>query len=1052
MRANSLWLLVTSFVLPLAVLRCDCGEVLGSVPTPEIEVLDDTGQSHKTAEPWLTVDFGDADRGQAKTRPLTVKNIGRAALDIVKVCVVNAIDAQSALTAPCIVGQATSFSFLSLVGSEIKAGDSADMVVTFAPAAGGPAQLFLQIGSSAEEEPVVAVELIGRGTDGRLCAEPSAAYDFGQVDVGVTAPGTLTVRNCGVKPVTIDTFAFTQNPDSAFSFSVQGGTAVGRTLLEGEAIILDLSFTPQQAGPYRDTRAGDITIVTAAPFVAQYDLILLGDGRVPPSCKVNVVPDVLNFNAVASGTSSTRQIIIQSVGQCGCTVESITGPVPADAGFALGALPALPLVLKGTVGCDGDPVGVDVAATNVSIEVTYTSPVRDVPAADHATVTVATSDLLEPSQIIELEANGGGAPFCQFDVTPREGDGGLFDPPTQGRYGTVEFGRTSVFVGKSLPIVFTNIGNTPCHISGVVYDKAENTLAHEFSLQNATGGTGVGTTATVQPGDTTTFFAVFSPTHTIEGNGFFPVGEYSGENSLCGSAFFGISSRCNGVTFTTDDTVTLDAGGLAIDGIFSIGFKGTPVEPDVDVIPGQLDFGLVTLDCGSPEQRVTLYNNGGADLIVGQPVIDPAASPVLFEVTGTNPPVPAAGLAVPPGGSMAINVRYYARALGLQTANLAIPTREGTQAGPPVLVPLRGEGTLDISQVDIFDQLTDPQVDLLWVVDDSGSMATFQAELAANFGEFFVDSNIDESDFHIAVTTTLWADESCLTPPPTCSVDADCGPGGDCLFGLCTAGTAANTCEDDEMAGYYTVCNENLGHFITPASANPESEFGCNVRVADHGNVNPDRPASDNAEGGLRAAMKFLSPPLIDDPNINGGFLREQAKLHIIFVEDEPEQSKGSIQQYIDFFKNVKGFRNDGLVAVSAIAAPPEGCAYTDSSGQAVQLQDDRYLPVVEEMNGRFQSICNTDWSGMMSQLGLDSLGLRVEFFLTRAATVESIDVCVRQTTTAACVNVAETSDSAANGYFYDSVTNSVVFNGTSVPPRGSRVEIAYNAFCFLAP
>ncbi len=90
MRANSLWLLVTSFVLPLAVLRCDCGEVLGSVPTPEIEVLDDTGQSHKTAEPWLTVDFGDADRGQAKTRPLTVKNIGRAALDIVKVCVVNA--------------------------------------------------------------------------------------------------------------------------------------------------------------------------------------------------------------------------------------------------------------------------------------------------------------------------------------------------------------------------------------------------------------------------------------------------------------------------------------------------------------------------------------------------------------------------------------------------------------------------------------------------------------------------------------------------------------------------------------------------------------------------------------------------------------------------------------------------------------------------------------------------------------------------------------------------------------------------------------------------
>ena len=30
-------------------------------------------------------------------------------------------------------------------------------------------------------------------------------------------------------------------------------------------------------------------------------------------------------------------------------------------------------------------------------------------------------------------------------------------------------------------------------------------------------------------------------------------------------------------------------------------------------------------------------------------------------------------------------------------------------------------------------------------------------QLAANFDRFFVDSNIIDADFHIAVTTTLWA-------------------------------------------------------------------------------------------------------------------------------------------------------------------------------------------------------------------------------------------------------------------------------------------------------
>lgn len=1057
-----------------AALNCQCDEELQGLPTPQIEVLDDAGNSHLQADPWLVVDFGDADSGQQKVRTLALKNVGTGQLEVTSVCVVAAADLETARGAPCILGAAP-FTFPSIVGQVARAEESLSLPVTFSPLAGGPASLFLQVSSTAKDEPIAAVQLTGRGTDGRLCAEPSGIIDFGPVAIGVTQPGTVTLRNCGVKPVTIETMAFVANPDQAFTYTPQGGDAVGRTLNEGDTIVLDLTFTPQQAGPYRDARAGDIGITTAAPFAAQYDLLLLGDGVIPPACRINVVPETQHFSAVASGTTQSREINIISVGQCACTIESVSAPTPDNVGFALpadafafpdGSAPAgFPVVLRGRPGCEDDPAGITAdTPSSLVVTVTYTSPVRDQPLTDRATLTVTSSDEAEPTQVVNLEANGGGAPYCELKVEP------VYTPSfgfgvTTGRYALVEFGRTSVHTEKRLPVTLENVGNIDCNVTSLTYDDPDNTALNEFRLENEDGSAAIPAAPfAVSPGLTRTFFAVFAPTHTIDNASpiSFSFGSYSGtiptgdpgdptRNIICGGGILtDPNEKCNGVRFETDDTTTDVSESGQDPGVFSVGFSGTPVEPDVDVIPPELDFGLVTLDCGSPTLRTTLYNNGGDALRVLAPFVDPTTSPETFRVMGTNNPTGTWPYSVDPGESLSIEVRYYARQQQIESANLIVPTQlsDGND-GPPVTIPLRGEGTIDTFQTDIFDQFRDPKVDVLWVVDDSGSMSSFQDQLADNFPQFFTLSGVSAADYHIAVTTTLWADETCMAAPPSCSNDSDCGAGGQCIMGLCTAGDAATTCDDHEMAGWYTACNPSNGHFITPATGSPESTFDCNVHVSDPGNVNPDRPTSDSAEGGLRAAMKFLSPPLIDDVNANGGFLRDDAKLHIIFVEDEPEQSKGGVDQYIDFFKNVKGFRNEGLVAVSAIAAPPEGCTYTASDGSSVQLQDDRYDAVVDEMNGRFQSICNDDWTGMMSQLGLDSMGLRIEFFLSRAAQPGAIDVCVRNTAAAPCVAVNETSEGAANGWFFDAETNSVVFNTGSVPPRGSRIEISYGTACY---
>ena len=244
------------------------------------------------------------------------------------------------------------------------------------------------------------------------------------------------------------------------------------------------------------------------------------------------------------------------------------------------------------------------------------------------------------------------------------------------------------------------------------------------------------------------------------------------------------------------------------------------------------------------------------------------------------------------------------------------------------------------------------------------------------------------------------------------------------------------------MSGHWT--SKSGERFLTPSSPNPEGQFNNNVKVPE--NTNPRRDTSDSAEGGLRGAFNFLSAPKINDPAINGGFLREEAKLHVIIVSDEADQSRGPTDLYIDFFKNLKGFRNESLVAVSAIAKRNgEECP-----GSTTGTGDGRYTEVVDAMNGRFQSICDADWSTNMRALGLDSIGLQVEFFLSRAATASSLNVCVRSgSTTATCTPAQQTTSTSATGWFYDTSTNSVVFNSGSVPPRGSRVEVRYETFCF---
>ncbi len=330
-------------------------------------------------------------------------------------------------------------------------------------------------------------------------------------------------------------------------------------------------------------------------------------------------------------------------------------------------------------------------------------------------------------------------------------------------------------------------------------------------------------------------------------------------------------------------------------------------------------------------------------------------------------------------------------------------------------------------RMDIFDQVTVGKVDILWVIDNSGSTADKQANLARNFHAFFDYLTQAKVDYHLAVTTTdVQTDAPCGTPPNT----APCSKGQ--LYAA---------------PGEPTV--------ITPATPDPVAAFQKNVAVGTSG--------SGNEEGLEGARLALLLKP--------AGFLRSDAYLYLIFVSDDDDHSDpGEPKYFYRFFASEKGKGNEGMVSAGAIVGDvPKGC-YEPNGGEA--RAGTRYVQVVDLMGGQVGSVCSTEFADALEQMGIDAVGLRRKFQLAKTPDVSSIQVTVKYPCGTAkvdpgCENkssdcsggatggitcgipeLANAPDpqaqNAADGWLYEPSSNSVVFYGKSIPPKGSEIDVLY--------
>ncbi len=331
------------------------------------------------------------------------------------------------------------------------------------------------------------------------------------------------------------------------------------------------------------------------------------------------------------------------------------------------------------------------------------------------------------------------------------------------------------------------------------------------------------------------------------------------------------------------------------------------------------------------------------------------------------------------------------------------------------------------ARIDTFSQQGAAAVDVLWVVDNSGSMAPRQETLARNMQAFVSRFTLNKTDYRLAVTTT----------------------------------------DSFKERGRFV----GTPAIVTPQTPNPAATFSRNVKVGIDGSpfevgletalLAVELQKESNADilkkcqaacQPADAACKSTCETKSEFP-----FLRNGAYLYIVFLSDEDDKGQQDIRFYFRAIETAKGLGNDGTVTMAAIVGNVANNACGAKLGS-------RYLALSQLTGGEVGSICDDNFAATLRKLATNAVGLRRKFALQERPNPDTIQVEIRYACDVepeALVACSETKREAcstasagelrcipkageADGWQYDAETNSVVFNGDAVPGVNSSVSIKY--------
>jgi hypothetical protein len=305
------------------------------------------------------------------------------------------------------------------------------------------------------------------------------------------------------------------------------------------------------------------------------------------------------------------------------------------------------------------------------------------------------------------------------------------------------------------------------------------------------------------------------------------------------------------------------------------------------------------------------------------------------------------------------------------------------------------------------------KIDILWVVDNSGSMNGAQQDLKANFNSFIQDFVTKGYDYRIAVTTTdaYRSDNNAALKDHGFAYSDPSNP-------RCNWGSNE----------YQVTTGVNI---ITPNTPDVVDTFTKNATqgVCGHGDE--------------RAFQSFKSALNL---NLNAGFLREDSFLSIIVISDEDDFSSDSVDFYNTYLEDLTlSSGANKRYSVSAMAIWDEDCkAQQKAIYNSTQIIAQRYGELVDLTDGVKGSLCG-NFAQSLLDISNNIIQLSTQFFLDRIPDVSTIEIVINNVV----VPVASTNPENNGGYEYIAESNSIKFSGVFIPEQGSTIKVDYDPVSF---
>ena len=358
------------------------------------------------------------------------------------------------------------------------------------------------------------------------------------------------------------------------------------------------------------------------------------------------------------------------------------------------------------------------------------------------------------------------------------------------------------------------------------------------------------------------------------------------------------------VSYETNEATITIVSDDADETYYSIPVLGFGDAPVITVFPEEFDYGQISIGCDN-EERITIRNDGNLPLSIlalSQMVTHPAD---IFMELGSLPEPPWELI---PTQELDFLVSYIPNDINYDESIIRIESNDPDN--PIVEVMQYGDGNVEHWAMQSHVQEDISYLDVIFVIDNSGSMNLFQQALESQISGFMNIFVTSGADYHLGVITT---DEASL-------IDYN---------GV----KWIDNNHSDPVVWLQTVIN------------------GIGVRGS-----------------GMEKGIEMAKLALEGDAGPGRGFLRESASLIIIYVSDEADNSTGGWNSYTAFFDGIKS-PTSLMKHFAVIGDHPVGCAASTNYGLRNVAFGEGYYEMTQRYAGGWYSICAVDWGQQLQSL-----------------------------------------------------------------------------------